>query len=103
MTAASIGTLPHGAKGFDCNQRVSPRDASAFWDAGYRFVVRYARRTTPQGCDLSTNEVLQLLKAGLAIMVVQDVAAEGWTPTQSLGTAYGETAADECRKLGMPK
>lgn len=102
MTAA-VGTLPAGSRGFDANTRVSLQAASAFWDAGYRFAVRYVKRSQAHDYDLSTTEVLQLLKAGLGIMVVQHVAPPGWTPTENMGAVYGETAADETRKLGIPK
>lgn len=108
MSSARVGILPHGSRGFDANTRVSLAAASAFWSAGYRYAVRYVRRTTPHDYDLSTTEVLQLLRAGLGLMVVQhvtgpDAQGRGWIPTSALGAQYGETAADECRKLGLPK
>lgn len=97
-----VGPLPDGAQGFDCNQRISPANAAAFWDAGYRFCVRYVRRATRHDYDLSVGELVTVLKAGLAVMVVQHVAAEGWHPTGSLGTSYGAIAAEESRTVGVP-
>lgn len=99
----SIGTLGPGAKGFDCNARVTPEAARAFWDHGYRFVVRYVRRSSAHDYDLSVPELVDLLKAGLAVMVVQHVAAEGWHPTGALGQSYGAIAAEESRHVGIPR
>lgn len=108
-----IGVLPDGTRGFDCNQRVGRSDAQAFYDAGYRFAVRYVRRTSPHPYDISTSEVLTLLNAGLGLMLVQHVAQEGllgmahlapfkWSPFESLGKSYGATAAEEARLVGLP-
>ena len=98
-----IGTLPHGARGFDCNTRVTAPVARAFQAAGYRFAIRYVRRSTRHDYDLSVSELVTLLGAGLAVMIVQHVAAEGWHPTASLGASYGAIAAEEARAVGVPQ
>lgn len=97
-----IGTLPHAARGFDCNARVSAAVARQFQAAGYSFVVRYVRRSTKHDYDLSVSELVGLLQSGLAVMVVQHVAAEGWHPTGNLGSSYGAIAAEEARAVGVP-
>jgi hypothetical protein len=100
---AYVGTLPSGSRGFDANTRVSAASARAFWDAGYRFAVRYVRRSAPHAYDLSVAELVDLLKSGLGVMVVQHVAAEGWHPDQQLGESYGAVAAEEARAVGIPR
>lgn len=97
-----IGTLPEGARGFDCNAKVTAPIARAFQAAGYSFVVRYVRRSTRHDYDLSVSELVGLLQSGLAVMVVQHVAAEGWHPTGNLGASYGAIAAEEARAVGIP-
>ncbi len=96
------GTLPDGSRGFDANQTLHAHDAAAAVNLGYAFVVRYVRRKTPHAFDLTTAERDAILGAGLGLMVVQHVASEGWTPTQSLGAEYGATAAAECVGLLVP-
>lgn len=97
-----IGTLPPGSRGFDCNTRVSPEAARKFQDAGYKFAVRYVRRSTKHDYDISVSELLGLLNAGLGVMLVQHVAAEGWQPIGKLGQSYGAIAAEEARAVGYP-
>jgi hypothetical protein len=93
--------MPDGTKGFDCNQRV-PRDvAQLFYDAGYRFAVRYVRRSAKHSYDLTVEEVNDLLDAKLGLMVVQHVG-ENWHPTLELGRSYGTIAAAETKLLDIP-
>lgn len=99
----TIGTLPKGSLGFDCNTRVSLSQARAFQSAGYRFVVRYVRRSTKHDYDITAGELVGLLNSGLAVMIVQHVAAEGWLPSAALGTAYGAIAAQEAALVGYPR
>jgi hypothetical protein len=98
-----LATLPSGTKGFDANTHLSAAVAALFVDAGYRFAVRYVRRDTPHSYDLSAGELIDLLRAGLGIMVVQHVAPPGWHPTGPLGHAYGAIAAAEARSVGVPR
>lgn len=103
MTRAYVGLLPEGSKGFDCNTNVSSQAARAFWDDGYRFVVRYVRRSTKHSYDITTSEITNLLGAGLGLMIVQHVAAEGWVPNKELGFRYGLTAGMESKSVGIPQ
>lgn len=100
---STVGTLPAGTKGFDANTKITVAQARAFQSAGYRFVVRYVRRSQKHDYDISASELLGLLNSGLAVMIVQHVAAEGWTPTTSLGGAYGAIAAQEASTVGYPR
>lgn len=99
---AVVGELPENSRGFDCNTRVTAEIARKFQDAGYRFAVRYVRRSTRHEYDISTGELLGLLNAGLGVMLVQHVAAEGWHATGGLGLSYGAIAAEEARSVGYP-
>jgi hypothetical protein len=97
-----ISALPAGMRGFDCNARITPEHARRFVQAGYKFAVRYVRRSQRHDFDLSIGERDDLLAAGLALMVVQHVAAPGWSPTKNLGLQYGRIAADETLALKIP-
>lgn len=96
-----LGSLPPGAKGFDANATVTPGAAQKFVAAGYRFAVRYVRRTAFHDFDLTSNELAGLLRAGLAVMAVQHVAPPGWSPSGGMGRVYGETAAEEAGGAGV--
>lgn len=98
-----LGTLPDGSRGFDCNEPLTLATARKFVDAGYLFVVRYVARVSRQAHDLSAPELMNVLLAGLSVMVVQHVARPGWMASMDLGTAYGRQAAIEARACGYPK
>jgi hypothetical protein len=102
MNAPYLGRLPDGSRGIDCNTRIARPIADKLYAAGYRFVVRYIRRGQAQAHDVSVGEVLDLLAAGLGLMLVQHVAMEGWVPSQALGKSYGAIAANEAALLGYP-
>lgn len=97
-----VGSLPDGSRGFDLNGPITAVMAQNFVAYGYAFAMRYVRRKTKRDYDLSVAEVLTILNAGLALGIVQHVAAEGWTPKASLGIEYGGVAAAECKLLGIP-
>src|SRR6185312_14880936 len=101
MTPAVLGTIPAGTKGFDCNQIVSASSARAFYNAGYRFVLRYVPRLKAAPRDLFAAEVQTLLAAGLSVMPVQHVEAGEWTPTLAKGSQYGTVAANMSRAAGI--
>jgi hypothetical protein len=90
-----IGSLPDGTRGFDCNFALDAARARQFYDAGFRFVVRYVGRVQQKPNDLSVLETARLMRAGLSLMVVQHVkSAESWNPEGGeLGTLYGRNAA----------
>lgn len=100
MTA--IGPMPDGSRGFDCNNIVGASEARLMKRAGFDFALRYVKRDRPHSWDASQNEVLSLLNAGIGVMLVQHVAPAGWLPTAALGMIYGDTAADEAQKVGIP-
>lgn len=97
-----LGSLPDGSRGFDCNTTVTPDLALAFAQHGYKFAVRYVRRSQKHDYDLTVGEIVTLLASGLGVMVVQHVAADGWVPSGRLGTSYGQVAAGEAHALGLP-
>jgi hypothetical protein len=99
----SIGHLPPGSRGFDCNAKVSRADAARFYAAGYRFAVRYVRRATVNPQDITAGEIAGLLEAGLGVMLVQHFAGEGWHPTADMGRMYGTTAALDASRVGYPR
>lgn len=97
-----VGTLPDGTKGFDTNTTVGPVSARELKAVGYDFAIRYIRRAPVNTYDISVGEIATILQAGLGLMLVQHVASENvWRPTAELGSTYGMTAAQECRKVGL--
>lgn len=98
----NIGSLPDGARGFDCDVVVGSDEARIMKKAGFDFALRYVRRSIPHAYDVSKSETLSLLNAGLGVMLAQHVAPVGWLPSASLGMAYGETAANEAHAVGLP-
>src|ERR1700760_4986208 len=105
--ATLSGTVQQGAAGlagFDVNQVLSASQAQAFKDAGYDFCIRYIpRHDGSSSGNLTYDEATDILNAGLALMAVQHVANDGWSPTADLGTAYGSYAASWCSdQVGLP-
>lgn len=95
--------VPVGTRGFDCNVAVGAGSARLLARAGYRFAVRYVRRTTARANDLSPTEVELLHGAGIAVMPVQHVESESaWAPSPTKGVAYGAAAVDGAQRAGMP-
>ena len=84
-TAQSATT---GVKGFDADTPISFAAAGQFFAQGYRFCLRYVGRTAMGNEDLTSDEAEDILRANLALMVVQHVEEEGWSPTGGLGTTY---------------
>jgi hypothetical protein len=102
MLTGSIQTAPAGLRGFDANTPISASTAAAFWNAGYRFCLRYVGRTQMASYDLTTSEAQVLLAQGFGLMPVQHVLNPGWAPTQSLGEQYGANAAKFAQQIGFP-
>ena len=92
----------NGLKGLDVNRPITADEAVALGEHGYDFAVRYVRRKDKHSYDLTAKEARAILASGLGLMVVQHVAPEGWTPTANLGSTYGNTAAAEAARIGMP-
>lgn len=95
-----IGRLENGRRGFDCNATISLDVARHARQLGYDFAMRYVRREQFHDYDLTPNEIANLLRADLAIGVVQHVAPPGWTPTARIGRLYGRVAAEEAGSCG---
>ena len=92
-----------GARGFDADEPVSAAVAARFVGDGYTFCARYLSRGLRQAApDLTAAEAEIILAAGLALVPVQHVAPQGWTPTAALGTEYGALAAGHAAAVGFP-
>ena len=102
LPGKAVAAAP-GLLGFDTNEVVTAANAAAFFSQGYRFCVRYVSRVAQQGSsDLTAAEALVILDAGLALLTVQHVRAEGWAPTPDLGASDGVHAAYHAFTLGFP-
>jgi len=98
-----VYTAPAGLLGFDTAKAIKPAVASAFFNHGYRFCVRYVRRDKAHPFDLSADEAQGILEVGLGLMVVQYVESEeSWKPSASKGAAQGAMAGSEANRIGVP-
>jgi hypothetical protein len=92
----------NGLHGLDLNRPLTGEEAAALAEHGYDFAIRYVRRKSKHSYDLAAKEARAILAAGLGLMVVQHVAPDGWSPTANLGSTYGNTAAGEAARIGVP-
>lgn len=101
----SVGVLPAGSRGFDINSPLDSGTARAFYAAGFRFAVRYVGRVQQKPHDLTNLELARVLRAGLALAVVQHVkSAKSWDPEgAALGRLYGRNAALFAIRCGYAK
>lgn len=102
MLLGSVQAAPAGVKGFDANTVITADQATAFWNAGFRFALRYVGRTQMASHDLTTAEAETLLSSGFALMPVQHVLGGEWMPTAGLGAEYGANAAKFSQQIGFP-
>ena len=100
----SVFAAPPGVQGFDANSVLNRRTCETATARGFEFCIRYVSRqdVQPKG-DLSEAEARTILDAGLALMPVQHVAAENWSPSQALGARNGKDAAKHARQIGFPE
>lgn len=92
-----------GTRGFDTDTVLTSDSAGAFASEGFRFAIRYLTRDGPeQESDLTSQEALAILQAGLALMAVQHVAAAGWVPSAELGLKQGHWTAVNAASVGLP-
>ena len=102
MLSGSAQAAPAGVKGFDANVVITSGQADAFWNAGFRFALRYVGRTQMASHDLSAAEAGMLLSKGFGVMPVQHVLGGEWMATGDLGTEYGTNAAQFAQQIGFP-
>lgn len=102
MLSGTAQAAPANVKGFDANVTITSSQADAFWDAGFRFALRYVGRTQMASHDLTADEAAMLLSKGFGLMPVQHVQAGEWLATGDLGTEYGANAAQFSQQIGFP-
>lgn len=89
--------------GFDCDTNLSLDAARAFVLADMSFVVRYVSRYAPEEGDLSSDEVQNILDAGLALMIVQHAPEQGWSPSVAVAKMWAEAAVQNTLALNIPR
>lgn len=107
MLPGTAQAAPSGVKGFDLNFILTKQQADAFWNAGFRFALRYVGRVNMKAeRDLSADEAERLLSRGFALMPVQHVEGTPkhptWMPTPEKGALYGANAAKFAQQIGFP-
>lgn len=91
-----------GSQGFDTDTILSSTTLPTFIESGYKWCVRYLSRISPENRgDLSSNEVLDIMSAGLGLMAVQHCPLSGWQPTSILGNLYGLAAVSNANNAGL--
>jgi glycoside hydrolase-like protein len=88
--------------GFDSDSIIVAEIARQFFTAGYKFCMRYISLDQEAPEDLSAQEAIDILNSGLALMPVQHVHRQGWSPTQDLGRRDGENAVANAQNVGFP-
>jgi Domain of unknown function (DUF1906) len=102
MLSGTAQAAPANVKGFDANVTITSSQADAFWNAGFRFGLRYVGRTQMASHDLTADEAAMLLSKGFGLMPVQHVLGGEWMATGDLGTEYGANAARFSQQIGFP-
>ncbi|NER22607.1 MAG: DUF1906 domain-containing protein [Symploca sp. SIO1B1] len=98
-----VQSAPNKSLGFDVDSRISRAVAEEFHSQGYKFCLRYISLGASEAPeDLSHEEAIGILEAGLALMPVQHVRNPGWPPSAELGKRYGEEAANHADQIGFP-
>lgn len=101
--SGTVQGAPDQSIGFDADTVISQSVAQSFASEGYKFCIRYlSREAGEQPGDLTYTEANNILQGGLALMPVQHVAGQGWSPTAALGTSYGTNAANNAVNVGFP-
>ena len=77
-----VVAAPPGVHGFDANSVLNRRICEVAKARGFEFCIRYVSRqdVQPTG-DLSEAEANVILSVGLALMPVQHVAPQNWSPS----------------------
>lgn len=92
-----------GQLGFDVDAPLTAEQCGAFLVEGYSFVVRYIPRVPGTSMrNLTSAEIDTILTSGMALSVVQHVSPDGWYPHASLGSQYGQYAAQYAAEIGLP-
>jgi hypothetical protein len=90
-------------KGFDTCTPLSLEKAKEFKNAGYDFCIRYVSLSNNRTGDISTEEVNNIINAGLALGIVQHVRYSGWKPSAILGQNDAQMALNHLTQVGIPK
>lgn len=98
-----IKQIPKGSLGFDTNQRLTLTTATALKNAGYTFAIRYVPFLQNPAGDITTQEINDIVNAGLGLLLVQHCRLPGWIPSGALGTQDANRAVAHLNTVGMPK
>src|SRR5260370_13161228 len=88
--------------GFDSDSMIAAEIARQFFTAGYKFCLRYISLDQEAPGDLSSQEAIDILNSGLALMPVQHLHRRGWSPTQHLGPRRGPNPVAHTPNVALP-
>lgn len=98
-----IAPLKKRALGFDTSTPLTLDKAVELKTAGYTFAVRYVPFLQNPAGDITTQEINDIVNAGLGLLLVQHCRLPGWIPTGALGTQDANRAVAYLNAVGMPK
>lgn len=98
----NIQSATASVPGFDCDTTITVQIAEQFYAQGYKFCFRYLSVDVESTHDLSPGEAMDILNSGLALMPVQHVRKQGWSPNQNLGQQDGQNVVTNAQEVGFP-
>ena len=90
-------------EGVDLNTRITPESANMLASHGLKFIIRYLSRGPESSEDLTAEEALIILGAGLSLMPVLHPPRSGWIANADVGAQHGRYAAENAQAVGFPK
>ncbi len=89
-------------KGFDTSIKLNYNTAKMLKNAGYDFCIRYLSLNGIDKNDLDTQEINDIINAGLKLCAVQHVLNSGWIPTNELAKKFAYNAIQHAKTIGLP-
>lgn len=92
----NVVPITPGTRGVDTDTQVSVSFAQILANNRFDFVVRYLS-------DVTSDELVTILDAGLGLSLVTHARALGWTPSAELGASDGAADVAKLKALGIPE
>jgi hypothetical protein len=95
--------IPVGARLIDTDAKINAECAQALKAMGIDGVIRYLSIGSETSADLTSDELSDILDAGLGVFVVQHVRYPEWYPTALQGADDGMRAVANMKAIGFPE
>jgi hypothetical protein len=105
---AYAAATAHPCYGVDTDAKLTAESAKALRAATYEgnpieFIIRYVSIGLEGGWDITAAELVSILAAGLALLLVQHVRDPNWVPSAERGTSDGTEAGKNATTVGYAK